>query len=69
MDSAESLVYLLPIAFFSSFVTSLQRQFAFPLSGLDPGQGSRLLRLLASLFRHPLLLGPTGLGAIFSAAA
>ncbi len=67
MDLPENLMYLLAHCVFASwFVDVTAAPVCLSIVGPSSGQGSRLLRLLASLFRHPLLLGPTGLGAIFS---
>ncbi len=67
MDLPENQMHLLAHCVLASwFVDVTAAPVCLSLVGPSSGQGSRLLRLLASLFRHPLLLGPTGLGAIFS---
>jgi hypothetical protein len=67
MDLPENLMYLLAHCVFASwFVDVTAAPVGLSIVGPSSGQSSRLLRLLASLFRHSLLLGPTGLGAIFS---
>ena len=67
MDLPENQMHLLAHCVLASwFVDVTAAPVCLSIVGPSSGQGSRLLRLLASLFRHPLLLGPTGLGAIFS---
>jgi len=67
MDLPENLLYLFAHSVFASwFVDVTAAPVCLSIVGPSSGQGSRLLRLLACLFRHPLLLGPTGLGAIYS---
>jgi hypothetical protein len=67
MDLPENLVSLFTHCVFASWFVDVTAAPVFlSIVGPSSGQGSRLLRLLACLFRRPLLLGPTGLAAIYS---
>lgn len=66
-DLPENLLHLAAHSVFASwFVDAIATPVCLSLVSAPSGQGSRLLRLLACLYRHPLLLGQATLGGLCS---
>ena len=66
-DLPENLLHLAAHSVFASwFVDATATPVCLSIVSAPSGQGSRLLRLLACLYRHPLLLGQATLGGLCS---